>query len=527
MLIYEQYFRLKGPPFQPASPDGAVYFSPTHLAGLGTLESGLSGELSGLTLLTGEAGTGKTTLIYSMLQRDYKRVRIAHIDDPKLSFLEILRLILTQLNLYSPGSTKLDYLNVLDHLLELHGKEERIAIVIDEAQVLSDDILEELRLLSNRGQRDDRCLQLILVGQPELAERLKKPELRQLNQRISSRGVLKPLTTDQGIQYVECRLVAQGSKCTAIFAPHALECLLRRSDGIPRKINMLCHSAMLATYQTGEKKVSYRIAKKTAAEYHDVVGMTPRRSRAWPLVIPPLAVGTALASLLLLGFVYPNVWSDWVLNHAVSFAGAIEHKVRPVQPDETVDQPGPREVRRASRRTPQALRSPVELRASLAPGAVALAAPKSADAAPPTAPETRIVPAWPAAAALSAGPQKETAVPVAPQQRSQTTVRYGDTLEKIALRYFGSTSGIHQLIQANPQLTDINQLFVGQVIYLPPGIGAKTSHDQTSGITLKASHDQTARIAVKAPQTTGVAVKASHDQTATAPPVRNADDSPE
>ena len=109
-MEYYHYFRLKGPPFQPASPNGAVYFSPTHLDGLATLESGLSGELTGLTMLTGEAGTGKTTLIYSLLQRDYKRVRIALIDDPKLSFLEIMRVILTQMNLYSTGSTNQDYL---------------------------------------------------------------------------------------------------------------------------------------------------------------------------------------------------------------------------------------------------------------------------------------------------------------------------------------------------------------------------------------------------------------------------------
>src|ERR1700689_3748173 len=125
-MEYYQYFRLDGPPFQPASPHSAVYFSPTHLQGLATLESGLTGNLSGLNLLTGEAGIGKTTLIYSLLQRDYKRARIAHIDDPKLSFLEMLQVVLTQLNLYSAGATKLDYLNVLDHLLDLHGKEERI-----------------------------------------------------------------------------------------------------------------------------------------------------------------------------------------------------------------------------------------------------------------------------------------------------------------------------------------------------------------------------------------------------------------
>jgi general secretion pathway protein A len=254
-MEYHQYFRLDGPPFQPATPHGAIYYSPTHLEGLTTLEAGLLGDLSGLTLLTGEAGTGKTTLICSLLQRDYKRVRIAHIDDPKLSFLEMMRIVMTQLNLHSAGSTKLDYLSVLDHLLDLRGKEERIAIVVDESQVLSDDVLEELRLLSNRGQRNDRCLQLILVGQPELDERLKKPELRQLNQRISTRGVLKPLNNEQAVMYVECsRLSAQGGKSSAIFEPGALTHLLRRGDGIPRKINMLCHSAMLAAFHAGERK---------------------------------------------------------------------------------------------------------------------------------------------------------------------------------------------------------------------------------------------------------------------------------
>src|SRR5260370_16453155 len=125
-------------------------------------------------------------------------------------------------------------------------------MVMHEAQVLSDDVLEELRLLSNHGQRDGRSmLQLILVGQPELAERLKKPELRQLNQRISSRGVLRPLNPRAGIRYVDCRFHAVTRQCSGIFEPRALECLLRRSDGIPRKINMLCYSAMMAAVYAG------------------------------------------------------------------------------------------------------------------------------------------------------------------------------------------------------------------------------------------------------------------------------------
>jgi general secretion pathway protein A len=460
-MEYYQYFRLDGPPFQPASPRGAVYLSPTHLEGLATLEKGLTSDLSGLTLLTGEAGTGKTTLIYSLLQRDYKRVRVAHIDDPKLSFLEMMRVVMTQLQLYPAGTTKLDYLNAIDHLLDLHGKEERIAIVVDEAQVLSDDTLEELRLVSNRGQRDDRCLQLVLVGQPELAERLKKPELRQLNQRISSRGMLRPLTSAEAITYVESKLIAQSSTIAALFEPRALPHLLKRSDGIPRKINMLCHTALNAAFYANERKVSVGTAKKTALEYHDSVAITKRRpSRMRLLVIPPLVVGAGVAALLLLGVVYPNGASDWVRNHPVSFgkartveqaddAGPLDFGVKPINP------------------------------AALAPQAVeAGRSPRNPMAGPMRVQGMRIDPTAPAAAAVSAGDQ--TGAPAVPPQRRQVTVRPGDTLETIAMRYFGSKDGISELIEANPQLTDINRLSVGQTIYLPSSIAARASHNQST-----------------------------------------------
>lgn len=490
-MEYYQYFRLKGPPFLPASPQGAVYFSSNHLQGLATLEAGLLGEMSGLTMLTGEAGTGKTTLIYSLLQRDHKRVRIAHIDDPKLSFLEIMRVILTQLHLYSAGSTKLDYINALDHLLELRGEDERIAIVVDESQVLSDDVLEELRLLSNRGQRGGRRLQLILVGQPELAERLKRPELRQLNQRISSRGVLKPLDPKQAIMYVECRLSAQGGKCSAIFETRALHRLLRRSDGIPRKINMLCHNAMTAAFHAGERKVSLRTARRVAAEYQDSVGVTTRKSEMLDRVMPALIAGGALASLLLLGFIYPHVWPDWLFHRTVSSDKADEQAVRP--DSRAFRHRKASEIRRKAKAATALTPHPVESKASLAPGAAASAAPKSGAAGPATAAEMRTPSTVSAAAAVSAGVQKQAGAPAAPKRRSQITVRYGDTLEKIAIRYLGSKDGINELVAVNPQLTNINQLDVGQIVYLPPGVTPKASHDQAAAVQPPSAKDAAPR----------------------------------
>jgi type II secretory pathway predicted ATPase ExeA len=475
--MYYQHFHLSGPPFQTASPNSALFLSATHLEGLATLEWGLSRELNGFTLLTGEAGTGKTTLIYSLLQRDFKQVRIAYIDDPKLSFLEILRVILNQLNLYSSGSTKLDYLEALDRFLNLRNKEERVAIIVDESQVLSDDALEELRLLSNHGQRYDRCLQLILVGQPELVERLRKPELRQLNQRISARGILNSLNNEESLKYVECRLRARGGACAELFEPGALEGLLQHSDGIPRKINVLCHNAMLLAYSAGAKKVSLKTAKKTATEYDDSPRITNQTSSApHSKKMPALIAGAALASLLLLGFVYLRVSSDQAIKQTVSSGQVMEQTVRPVQTLKQLGMEGRAEpAAMPPAAVPLALH-PVEHQASPAPGAAVPKAPKGYVLGRVRAPEMRIVPTVPGAVAVSAATQKQTVAPAPLERRRQITVRYGDTIEKLAIRYFGSKSGLNDLIDANPQLTNINRLSSGQILYLPSGSDPKASH---------------------------------------------------
>jgi type II secretory pathway predicted ATPase ExeA len=463
--MYYQHFHLSGPPFQTASPNSAIFLSPTHLEGLATLEWGLSRELNGFTLLTGEAGTGKTTLIYSLLQRDFKQVRIAYIADPKLSFLEMLRVILNELNLYSTGSMKLDYLEALDRFLILRNKEERVAIIVDESQVLSDDALEELRLLSNHGQRYDRCLQLILVGQPELLEHLKMPKLHQLNQRISARGVLNPLNTEESLKYVECRLHAQGGASAQIFEPGALRRLLQHSDGIPRKINLLCHNAMLLAYSAGAKKVSLKAAKKTAAEYDDSTRLSNQASSAphpqkkpalttsailaystgtkkvrlkvaketaaeyddstrmsnqasnapHPQKKPALIAGATLALLLSLSFVYLHVSSGQSIKQTVLSGQAMEQTVRPVQ---TVKQ-----LRMGVRADPAAIPPsvtpltphPVEPQPSPAPEAAVAEALKSGFPGLVALPEMRILPGL-GPVPVSAASQEETAAP-APMER--------------------------------------------------------------------------------------------------------------
>jgi type II secretory pathway predicted ATPase ExeA/LysM repeat protein len=492
-MQYYQYFRLKGPPFQAASPNTAVYFSPTHIQGLSTLESGLSGELTGLTMLTGEAGTGKTTLIYALLQRDYKRVRVAHVDDPKLSFPEIMRVVLSQLNLYSTGTTKLDYLDALDRFLKLRGKEERIALIVDEAQLLSDDVLEELRLLSGHGQRHDLGLQLILVGHPELAERLKKPELRQLNQRISSRGVLKTLTYQQAVKYVECRLSAQGGKISSLFEPGALKQLLRKSDGIPRKINMLCHTAMEAAYSNAERKVSYKTARKVASEYHDSVSINRDKFPSW---LKPALIGAAFSTALLMAVAYPRVWSG-SSDRNLPFGGKIASAAKEARQakHDTADKPGSPVNQasagsRPSAQTHQDTAPKAQTVAAVAPHPVEQSSSNSQAATSPAvvngnaslapAQEKRdVTPAIEAPPGNTAA-QKPLGAPELASHRGQISVRYGDTLEKIAIRYLGSKDGLTALLQANPQVKDINQLSVGEVIYLPPGVSPKPRHDETA-----------------------------------------------
>ncbi len=268
--MYYQHFGLNGPPFQFTPSPAMVYMSQTHREGMAALEWGLMHESSGFSVLAGESGTGKTTLIASLLSRQYQRLHLAYVTNPRLDFPDVMRLILTQLGVESAGLSKGAMLDALGGFLGGLRPAERVAIIFDEAQGLSDDSLEDLRLLSNYGRPGENQLQLILAGQPELLRRLMAPSLRQFNERIGARTLLVPLDASETVEYIDYRLRAKGGAAPKIFKPKALKYIVAASAGVPRRVNVLCHNAMLLAYAEGAKLVTLKMAKAAVAEYQDL-----------------------------------------------------------------------------------------------------------------------------------------------------------------------------------------------------------------------------------------------------------------
>ena len=270
--MYHRHFGLSGPPFQFTPAPDALYLSPTHREALAALEWGLLHEPTGFTLLAGESGVGKTTMVCSILARRHWNVRTALLSSPRLTFDQMMQVVMSQLAPGWSGQTRLELTEGFAELLDGLAPGERVAMVIDEAQELSDEALEGLRLLSNADTFEERRLQIIFVGQPELIERLARPEMRSLNQRIGARALLVPLRPTEVREYIDCRLRAKGGTVRKIFATAALSYLVEHSGGIPRRVNVLSHNSMLQGYAAESKKVSLAMVKNAVSEYEDLLG---------------------------------------------------------------------------------------------------------------------------------------------------------------------------------------------------------------------------------------------------------------
>lgn len=265
--MYTQFFNLREMPFSIAPDPAYLYMSPRHQEALGHLLYG-TGKYGGFVQLTGEVGTGKTTIIRTLLAQRLDNVDVAMIHNPRQSEREFVQSICDELGAsYDKTNptlkTLVDALNV--YLIARHTEGRRTVLIIDEAQQLAPDVLEQVRLLTNLETSKEKLLRIMLIGQPELAELLARQDLRQLAQRITARYHLTPLLAEETTEYIAHRLqVAGGAR--DLFSPAAIKLIHRQANGIPRVINIICDRALLGAYSQSVRQVTPELVEQAAAE---------------------------------------------------------------------------------------------------------------------------------------------------------------------------------------------------------------------------------------------------------------------
>ncbi|NMF91198.1 ExeA family protein [Aromatoleum petrolei] len=290
--MYNEYFGFSAAPFSIAPDPRYLFMSERHREALAHLLYGLRVD-GGFVLLTGEVGTGKTTICRCLLEQVPDGCDIAFILNPKLDTLELLATLCDELHVPVAGaehSVKVLVDRINRHLLDANARGRKTVLIVDEAQNLSNEVLEQLRLLTNLETNERKLLQIILLGQPELRERLAQPELRQLAQRIVARYHLEPLSRQEVGAYVNHRLAVAGGQ-QRLFPDAVIDRLYRLSGGTPRLINVICDRALLGAYVEGKTSVVRSTLDKAAGE---VLGSVPRASAARRIALAS-ALGIALA----------------------------------------------------------------------------------------------------------------------------------------------------------------------------------------------------------------------------------------
>jgi len=263
--MYEEHFRLREKPFSLLPNPEYLYLTEKHAAALALLEYSLMSQ-AGFTVIVGEIGCGKTTLLRHLLNRGDSDVAMGFISNTHPLFGELLQWVLMAFGLDYSSERKIDrYRTFVDFVTDRYAKRQRTLLAIDEAQNLAPETLEELRMLSNINTEKGQALQLILLGQPELLDTLRRPYLHQFAQRIAVDFFIEPLDFDETRSYIRHRVAVAGGK-PSIFRKSSFPLIYHHSRGIPRLINLLCDTALVYGFATRRKTITAEIVEEVVRD---------------------------------------------------------------------------------------------------------------------------------------------------------------------------------------------------------------------------------------------------------------------
>ncbi|MEN6474441.1 MAG: AAA family ATPase [Syntrophaceae bacterium] len=440
--MYTEFFGLKIKPFTITPDPRFLYMSQVHKEALAHLVYGVR-EKSGFVVITGDVGTGKTTLLNALLQKLPPGMPKVVIKNPNVKQENIYFLLGEAIGLPDENRAR-DYLNLYEsRLKEIGGA----ALIVDEAQGLSIEMLEEIRLLSNLETPNEKLVHIILLGQPELNATLRSPNLRQLKQRIGVKFTISPLSQAETMEYIKHRLRVAGYEPMErpIFSPAAMQVIYQRTRGYPRVINILCDNAMLAAYTEDTREVTPRIIKQVASE---IEGTYVQGSR-----IPLPKAGIVAAAVI-----------------AVAAGAALWYGL-----SRDTDRPQPPPViERSAQNAPEKI-------IPVAPPPAVVMTPKAPKAVPSAPFQTglEIPPSQTAAAKNAPAATMDTAPPAAaslPPMLTQTQslggyvkAREGDSLASLTIRHYGRIDGdlLKSVREANADVGNLERLSKGQRIFMP------------------------------------------------------------
>ncbi len=295
--MYTRFYGFKERPFEINPDPDFLFLSESHREALAHLIYAAK-ERKGFTVITGEVGTGKTTLVRAFLSRLNGKVKTAYVFNPKLTSIDFLRYICEDLGLKEEKLSKGQYIAQLHHfLLEQYSRNEQVILIVDEAQSLTPALLEEVRLLTNLETSKSKLLQVMLIGQPELNKVLDNHQFRQLKQRVSLRYHLQSLDKEETEKYIENRLTVAGAADLHIFTTKAFEKIYAYSKGIPRLINITCDNALLAGFTAGQKVIGDRTIRGIIDQLEG--RSVPEKKRSRLLLIAILILLLIFGGLLL------------------------------------------------------------------------------------------------------------------------------------------------------------------------------------------------------------------------------------